>query len=59
MLFDVVYVVGGCEDFRLVDIVYADGFEDLLIRYQYIEVSGKLIGQILGIQQSGQFAPWP
>jgi hypothetical protein len=29
VLFDVVGVVGGCEDFGFVDVVYANGFEDL------------------------------
>ena len=29
MLGDVVHGVGGCEDFGLVDVVYAEGFEDL------------------------------
>jgi hypothetical protein len=29
VLLDVVCVVGGCENFGLVDIVYTNGFEDL------------------------------
>jgi len=30
VLLDVVGVVGGREDFGLVDVVYANGFEDLI-----------------------------
>jgi hypothetical protein len=29
--FDVVFVVGGGEDFRFIDVVYSDAFEDLPI----------------------------
>ena len=44
MFLDVVGVVGGCEDFGFVDVVYANGFENLAGTSTRIWEVGRVIG---------------
>lgn len=64
-----VHIVGGGEDFGLVDIVDANGFEDLnqglsvLVIFVLTDgVRGGVLARISflpGTQQSVQYEPWP
>lgn len=56
---DVVDGVGGGEDFGLVDVVYAEGFEDLWSERLARDWWWKVCIYVPGIRQSGQFGLLP
>lgn len=58
VLGDVVEVIGGGEDFGLVDVVDANGFEDLGVLAGVIG-TGNRKGYVPGTRQSDRYAPWP
>jgi hypothetical protein len=58
---DVVKVVGGGEDFRLVDVIDTNGFEDLIIGNisASMKFSKSFLSHLPGIPRSVRYEPWP